>query len=88
MSFVVTHVCKNRLKMIGEGGKLEYEQKDPLDASYLQLLNQQGMADDGGGTDIKQQENAPSPWDALEKFSTARVRRRIVAGYISKCLDP
>eukprot|EP00798_Chlamydomonas_sp_ICE-L_P016693 gene16693-22955_t len=41
MAFVVAHASKHRIKMIDESGKAEYEQRDPLDVSYLPLLGQQ-----------------------------------------------
>eukprot|EP00195_Chlamydomonas_chlamydogama_P013450 CAMPEP_0202911288 /NCGR_PEP_ID=MMETSP1392-20130828/54526_1 /ASSEMBLY_ACC=CAM_ASM_000868 /TAXON_ID=225041 /ORGANISM="Chlamydomonas chlamydogama, Strain SAG 11-48b" /LENGTH=47 /DNA_ID= /DNA_START= /DNA_END= /DNA_ORIENTATION= len=39
MAFALAFSTSRRLKMIDERGKEEYEQRDALDTSYLQLLD-------------------------------------------------
>jgi hypothetical protein len=85
MAFVMAHKSKYRLKMVGEGGALEYDRRDPMDTSYLQLLDAE-KAEDAEAVDIKKEaeEAAPSPWEALDKFTTAKVGARRVRSRVPR----
>lgn len=69
-----------RLKMIDEQGKEEFEQKDFMAAAFLSNPN---LAPPAKPEDDHQDESIPTPWEALEKFTTARGELDVILDLIT-----